>query len=103
MRKDQKNFIKFVAFLMIAICVLAAYKMYSPASDDTTGPQEPQQEETQTQEAQKPVEKPVEKVYVDVFFIGHNSAHEEVYKAVRREYEKDIDGSKVKFAINSLI
>ena len=32
-----------------------------------------------------------------------NEHNEEVYKAVKRVYNKDVDGSKVKFAINSLV
>ena len=32
-----------------------------------------------------------------------NANKEEVYKAVNREYDKDVDGSKIKFAIQSLI
>lgn len=106
MRKDQKNFLAFMAFLMVAICVVAAYKMFYSGSDEEglNGPLQPKQEETQPSEeeqAQKAV--PVKKVYVDVFFIGHNSSREEVYRAVRRQYDKDIDGSKVKFAVNALI
>ena len=44
-----------------------------------------------------------EKEYVNVYFIGKNEHNEEVYKAVKREYSKDIDGSKIKFAVVSLI
>ena len=44
-----------------------------------------------------------EKEYVNVYFIGKNEHNEEVYKAVKREYSKDVDGSRIKFAITSLI
>lgn len=43
------------------------------------------------------------KVYVNVFFIGQNENKEEVYKAVKRQYDATVDGSKIKFAINSLV
>ena len=56
-----------------------------------------------TEEDEVPKVEEKEKVYVHIFFIGQNQNHEEVYKAVKREYDKDIDGSKLKFAINSLV
>lgn len=49
----------------------------------------------------KPVEK--EKQYINIYFIGKNENNEEVYKAVKRVYNKDVDGSKIRFAVNSLI
>ena len=57
---------------------------------------------SEEEEAQKPDE--IEKIYVNVFFIGQNENHEEVYKAVKREYNPEIDGnSKLKYAMDSLI
>ena len=41
--------------------------------------------------------------YVNIFFIGKNENNEEVYRAVKRIYNRDVDGSKIKYAINSLI
>ena len=41
--------------------------------------------------------------YVNIYFIGKNEHNEEVYKAVKRLYNKDVDGSKIKFAVSSLI
>jgi len=55
------------------------------------------------QEEEQKAEPKKEKVYVNVFFIGQNANKEEVYKAVNREYDETIDGTKIKFAINSLI
>ena len=57
---------------------------------------------TEEEEVKRPDENS-EKIYVNVFFIGQNENREEVYKAVKREYDPQIDGSKLKFAINSLI
>ena len=68
-----------------------------------TGPLLPVQEQQgeQPPEEQKPVEK--EKVYVNVFFIGQDENNYEVYKAVKREYDQAVDGSKIEYAIDSLI
>ena len=44
-----------------------------------------------------------EKEYVNIYFIGKNEHNEEVYKAVKRLYNKDVDGSKIKFAVTSLV
>lgn len=41
--------------------------------------------------------------YVNIFFIGKNENNEEVYRAVKRLYNSEVDGSKVKYAITSLI
>src|SRR5574344_2220287 len=102
MRKNQRNFLVLVAVVMVMICVCAALKLYSNDNSTATGPLTPV-EETQPQEPTKKVEEPVKKVYVNVFFIGHNGAKEEVYRAVKREYDKNIDGSKIKFAIKALV
>lgn len=105
MRKEQRNFLALVAFIMVMICIYAAYTMFYSSKNESNGPLEPQQVETQpTQEVEpEKVAEPIKKVFVDVFFIGHNSSREEVYRAVRRPYDKDVDGSKVKFAVNALI
>ena len=67
-------------------------------------PEDVQVEERLTEEEQVEQVKPeIEKIYVNVIFIGQNSNNEEVYKAVRREYDSEIDGSKIKYAINCLI
>ena len=41
--------------------------------------------------------------YVNIYFIGKNENNEEVYKAVKRVYNKEIDGSQIRFAVNELI
>lgn len=48
-------------------------------------------------------EEPKAQEYVNVFFIGKNENNEEIYRAVKRIYNKDVDGSKIKYAINCLI
>ena len=48
-------------------------------------------------------EEPTVKEYVPIVFIGKNSNGEEVYKVVKREYDEDVDGAKLRYAISSLI
>ena len=48
-------------------------------------------------------EEPAVKEYVPIVFIGKNSSGEEVYKVVKREYDEDVDGAKLRYAISSLI
>lgn len=46
--------------------------------------------------------KPI-KTYINVFFIAQNDNNEEVYRAVKREYSRDTDGSQLKVAIENLL
>ncbi len=100
MRKDERVFLAVTAVIMVAVCSFLALRMFYHNDDNISGPLLPKTE-TPDENQQKP--EPVEKVYVNVFFIGQNDNREEVYKAVNREYDKDVDGSKIKFAINALI
>lgn len=103
MRKDERVFLGVTAVVMVAVCVFLGMRMLYH-SDENVSEQILPSEQQQTQQPQQPDKpEPVEKVYVNVFFIGQNDAKEEVYKAVNRVYDKDIDGSKIKFAIQSLI
>jgi len=101
MRKNERVFLGVTAVIMIAVCCVLGLKILYEQDNNISGPILPQQEQTNPEEIQKPIEK--EKVYVNVFFIGQNANKEEVYKAVNREYDETIDGSKIKFAINALI
>lgn len=95
MNGKQKLFLVILGMVMAVVAVRYGLSQLSPVEipkDDT----KVEQEETQTPE-------PVEKVYVNVFFIGQNENHEEVYRAVKRTYDEDVDGSKLKYAIDSLI
>lgn len=99
MRKDERVFLTITAVIMVAVCCFLGLRLLYHGDDNISGPLLP---ETQQPQAEKPQE-PVEKTYINVFFIGQNSNKEEVYKAVNREYDKDVDGSKIKFAIQTLI
>lgn len=95
----QKLFLVILGILMVFVSV--KYGLSVLVQTDTPSENIPVVERTTEEEVPKVEE--VEKVYVHVFFIGQNQNHEEVYKAVKREYNEDIDGSKLKFAINSLV
>ncbi len=53
------------------------------------------------EQEEQPEEKP--KDFIQIVFIGKNSGGDEVYKVVKREYDANVDGSKLRFAISSLI
>lgn len=103
MNKNQKILLLFIGFCMIVVVGLVAFNVLMPKPDIT--PDEVQVSERSTLEEVADDKKPEQnnKTYVNVYFIGKNEHNEEVYKAVKREYNKDIDGSKLRFAITSLI
>ncbi len=105
MRKNERVFLGVTAVIMVAVCCILGLRMLYHSDENVSGPLTPIPETNIPDEKTQPTEvtKPVEKVYVNVFFIGQNSNKEEVYRAVNREYDKDVDGSKLKFAINALV
>lgn len=104
MRKNERVFLGVTAVIMVAVCSVLGLRMLYHNDENVSGPLTPVPD-TQVPKEQDdtPKPQPVEKVYVNVFFIGQNANKEEVYRAVNREYDKDIDGPKIKFAIQSLI
>ena len=100
MKNDEKLFLIVTAVFMVVVCCILGFRMLYHADDNVSGQLIPESE-VQIPKEDKPKLK--EKVYVNVFFIGQNANKEEVYKTVNREYDKDADGSKIKFAIQSLI
>lgn len=96
----QKLFLVILGILMAVVTVKYGLSVLVPSE---ITPEQVQVEERTTEEVEEPKLEEKEKVYVNIFFIGQNENHEEVYKAVKREYDKEIDGSKLKFAINSLV
>ncbi len=94
--------------LLIAIGGLITYAAlkYFNFGHDITGSDIEVSERTTTEEEADPVQPQMpaqQKVYVNVFFIGQNDNKEEVYKAVKRQYDETVDGSKIKYAIESLV
>ena len=104
MRKNERIFLGVTAVMMVAVCCVLGFRMLYHNDENVSGSLTPVPETKIPQEdpvTLKP--KPAEKVYVNVFFIGQNANKEEIYRAVNREYDKTIDGSKIKFAIEALI
>ena len=95
MKKWQK-----IGLGLLIVSTLAYAKItYFPSTDLIPSNQEPVQEEKQ----EEPAVKAERKVYINIFFIGHNDNKEEVYRAVKREYKEETDGSKLRFAIVNLL
>ena len=101
MRKDERTFLGVTAVIMVAVCCFLGFRMLYHSDENVSGEVIEVQKPVETPQEEQKVEKPKE--YVNVFFIGQNANKEEVYKAVNREFDKDVDGSKVKFAIQALI
>lgn len=103
MRKDERVFLGVTAVIMVAIACFLGLRMLYHGDNNIPGEILPNKTETPAEPEEPITPQPKEKVYVTVYFIGQNANKEEVYKAINREYNKDIDGSKIKFAIQSLI
>ena len=100
MNKNQKVLLVFIGFCMCIVVGLIAFNVLMP---------KPEVQPDDIQVSERSVEEEVaqpetkSKEYVNVYFIGKNEHNEEVYKAVKRRYNKDVDGSKIRFSINALI
>lgn len=103
MNKNQKVLLLFIGFCMIVVIGIIAFQVFMPKPDITPDQVKVSERSVQEEVVDVPKAETVEKEYVNVYFIGKNEHNEEVYKAVKREYNKDIDGSKIKFSVNSLI
>lgn len=101
MRNNERVFLGVTVIIMITVCCLLGLRYLYNSDTNISGPVIDNPTENEQQEEEPQTTK--EKVYVNVFFIGQNSNKEEVYKAVNREYDEDVDGTKIKFAIRSLI
>lgn len=100
MDDKQKLFLVILGMILVAAAVLFGLNMLNPVEispDDVTV------NERTTEEEIPENKENTEKEYVNVFFIGQNDNREEVYKAVKREYDPQIDGTKLRFAIESLV
>lgn len=101
MNKNQKILLLFIGLCMLAVVGLVAFNVLMPKPE--IKPDEIKVSERSVQEEVEEQPETKENEYVNVYFIGKNEHNEEVYKAVKRVYNKDVDGSKLKFAVNSLI
>lgn len=103
MDKNQKILLVFIGFCMAIVLILVAFNVLMPKPE--IKPDDVEVSKRNTQEQELPTDKPEikEKEYVNIYFIGKNEHNEEVYKAVKRQYSEDIDGSKIKFAVYALV
>ena len=108
MDKKQQNIVLLLAgILIVMLSIFVGIKVVSPMINGN--PEQPGAvTETPTEDPNEQPEEPPEEVkktkeYVPIVFIGKNSAGEEVYKVIKREYDEDVDGSKLRHAITSLI
>lgn len=104
MNKNQKILLLFIGFCMFVVVGLIAFNVLMPKpeikADDVQVSERSVEEEPAADDKQEEVNV---KEYINIYIIGKNEHNEEVYKAVKRVYNKDIDGSKIKFAVSSLI
>lgn len=103
MSKNQKILLIFIGFCMFLVLALVAFNVFMPKPE--IKPDDVEVSKRNVQEQELPTDKPEIKTkeYVNIYFIGKNEHNEEVYKAVKRQYSEDIDGSKIKFAVYALI
>jgi spore germination protein GerM len=104
--KKQQLLIILGGLFIVILSVVIGLAFLSPIfkNRDNEGPgvvAELPQVNPDEQEEQPEEQKP--KDFIQVVFIGKNSGGDEVYKVVKREYDANIDGSKLRFAISSLI
>jgi spore germination protein GerM len=103
MNKNQKLLLLFIGFCMMVVVGLIAFNILMPKPEIKAEDVEVSERTVEEMPAENSATEEQQKEYVNVYFIGKNEHNEEVYKAVKRLYNKDIDGSKIKFAVTSLI
>ena len=96
MNRNKLNIILIILTILVGIALIHTIKDMQPSKTPTM-------EETTQEEQPETEEDTKTKMFVNVFFIGQNKNGEEVYKAVKRNYDPDIDGTPIKFAITTLI
>lgn len=104
MTKNQKLLLLFIGFCMFIVVGLIAFNVFMPKPPVT--PDDVQVQERSVQEElvdEAKTDEAKSKEYINIYFIGKNEHNEEVYKAVKRVYNEEIDGSKIRYAITSLI
>lgn len=101
MNAFQKIGLLIVAILLVVYVKMAFFGSQDVIVDENQTPTETQVPTDEPTEQDKPKQT---KDYVYIFFIAHNAKGEEVYRAVKREYVPEVDGtSRLKFALKSLV
>ena len=103
MEKNQKILLIVIGICMVFIIGLISFNVFMPKPEIQPDEIEVSQRSVEEEQPAEEVSTPAEKEYVHVYFIGKNKNNEEVYKAVKRLYSSDVDGSKLKFAITELV
>lgn len=89
--------------LIILILLTICYVKYAFFSPENVGKNV---EVSQNEENEATDEENVSKkadTYINVFFIGKNENGDELYRAVKRKYDKDENGQQLSFAISKLV
>lgn len=109
-KKNKTNNFKviFIGILLTALVAGGVYyglQFWTPGDEIVDIPKKPivQVPPDDKKDPDIPAEPKKNQEFVNVFFIGKNENSDEVYRAVKRVYNKEVDGSKIKYAINSLI
>lgn len=103
MNKKQRAFLVIFGVFITAVIAVVLLNILMPKPE--IKPDDIEVSKRNVQEQELPTQNPKLKTkeYVNIYFIGKNSDDEEVYKAVRRTYSSDVDGSRIKFAVYALI
>ena len=93
---------KKVALIILILITIGYVKFafFSPEKAPISDVEVSQNEETGVDEEEV---KKKEDTYITVFFIGKNENGEELYRAVKRKYDKTENGQQLSFAVSRLI
>ena len=93
---------KKVALIILILITIGYVKFafFSPEKAPISDVEVSQNEETDVDEEEV---KKKEDTYITVFFIGKNENGEELYRAVKRKYDKTENGQQLSFAVSRLI
>lgn len=90
--------------IILTLLILATIVFIKFAYFPSENPQLPNEEQTELEDKKAQEEEiKLPKEHVIVFFIGQNSAGEEIYRAVKKEYNKDAQKSKLRESIEILL
>ena len=99
--------VAFLGLIIIGLSIYTGIKVTSPffnhPDDDQPGVVTDIPDVNPDEEKEKPSDEQEQKEYASIVFIGKNANGEEVYKIVKREFDENIDGSKLRYAISSLV
>jgi len=104
----QKQFVLtlIIGLIILGISIFIGIKVLAPImglNSDEPGVISTYSPELPTDNPEENPDDVKEKVYVPIVFIGKNTNGDEVYKVVKREYDENVDGSQLRFALTSLI